>query len=130
MLEILIELEPGTADHYGLAVRRSPDGMEETLLIYDAAAATLQADRRRSSLDPDVEKSVAGGALDLRGEPLRLHIYLDHSMVEAYANGLKSLTTRVYPVRQDALGIQVWGNGTIIVKSLDVWRLGSAYSEI
>lgn len=128
MLEILIELEPGTADHYGLALRRSPDGVEETLLVYDAAEGTLHADRRRSSLDPDVEKSVVGGVLDLRGEPLRLHIYLDHSMVEAYANGLKSLTTRAYPVRQDARGIQMWANGSVEVKSLDVWRLGSAYS--
>jgi beta-fructofuranosidase len=128
MLEILIELQSGTADCYGLALRRSPDGEEEALLVYDAAAGTLHADRQRSSLDPDVGKSVVGGALDLRGEPLRLHIYLDHSMVEAYANGLKGLTTRVYPVRQDALGIHVWANGSVVVKSLDVWRLGSAYS--
>ena len=104
--------------------------LEETLLLYDAATATLRADRQRSSLDPDVEKSIVGGALELRGERLRLHIYLDHSMVEAYANGLKSLTTRIYPVRQDALGLRVWGNGTVRVKSLDVWRLGSAYSDI
>jgi sucrose-6-phosphate hydrolase SacC (GH32 family) len=130
MLEILIELEPDTADRYGLAIRRSPDGMEETLLIYDAVEQTLHADRRRSSLDPDVEKSVVGGTLKLGGERLRLHLYLDHSMVEAYANGLKSLTTRVYPVRQDALGIQVWGNGTAIVNSLEIWCLGSAYSDL
>jgi sucrose-6-phosphate hydrolase SacC (GH32 family) len=129
MLEVLIELEPGTADRYGLAVRRSPDGMEETLLFYDAATSTLNADRQRSSMDPDMEKSIVGGTLDLRGEHLRLRIYLDHSMVEAYANELKSLTTRVYPVRRDALGLQVWGDGTLTVKSMDVWRLRSAYGE-
>jgi sucrose-6-phosphate hydrolase SacC (GH32 family) len=130
MLEIQVELVPGTADRYGLSVRRSPDGLEETVLGYEGATTTLYVDRRRSSLDPDVEKSVVGGVLDLGGEPLRLHIYLDHSMVEAYANGLKSLTTRVYPVRQDAYGIQLWANGTLTVQSLDVWRLKTAYGDV
>ena len=52
---------------------------------------------------------------------------LENITVEAYANGLKSLTTRVYPVSPDALGLQVWADGTLAVKSLDVWRLRSAY---
>lgn len=130
MLEILVELERGTADRYGLAVRCSPDGVEETLLCYDATSATLHADRQRSSLDPDVERSMVGGSLDVADENLRLHVYLDHSIVEAYANGIKSLTTRVYPVSKDALGLQIWGNGTVAVKSLDVWRLSSAYERV
>lgn len=129
MLEILIEMERGTADRYGLIVRRSADGEEETLLCYDATTARLHVDRQRSSLDPDMEHNVVGGTLDLRDENLRLHVYLDHSMVEAYANGLKSLTTRVYPLHQDALGLRVWGNSTATVKCLDVWRLGAAYDE-
>ena len=53
------------------------------------------------------ENGSAGGLLDLRGEQLRLHVYLDHSIIETYANGLKSLTTRVYPTGTDALGLQV-----------------------
>jgi len=48
-------------------------------------------------------------------------------MIEAYANGLKSLTTRAYPVGTDALGLQVWANGTLTVRSLEVWCLRSAY---
>ena len=127
MLELLIEFESGTATQYGLAVRRTADGREETLLLYDACDSSLQADRRRSSLDPAAETSLVGGSLDLCGEPLRLHTYLDHSMIETYANGLKSLTTRVYPTATDALGVQVWANGTLIVRSLEVWRLRSAY---
>jgi sucrose-6-phosphate hydrolase SacC (GH32 family) len=127
MLEILVEFGPGTATRYGLAVRRSPDGAEETLLEYDAVSQCLQANRQRSSLDPAAEKGIAGGFLDLGGEQLRLLVYLDHSMIEVYANGLKSLTTRVYPTRADALGLRVWANGTLMVRSLEVWRLRSAY---
>lgn len=128
MLEILLELDPGVAGPCGLMIRRSPDGEEETLLAYDPTTARVYADRERSSLDRDAERSVVGGAVDLRGENLQLHVYLDHSMVEAYVNGIKSLTTRVYPIREDSLGLRVWGMGVSTIKSLDVWRLGPAYA--
>jgi len=126
MLEIVVELERGAAARYGLCLRRTPDGVEETIVCYDAAAGTLRIDRRRSSMDPAMERDVVGGTVDLRGENLCLHIYLDHSMVDVFVNELKSLITRVYPVREDALGLQLWGDGTATVRSLDVWRLGTA----
>ena len=71
-----------------------------------------------------------------KGEPLalddgvlKLHIFVDQSMLEAYANGRKSITTRIYPTRPDATGLQVWADGSVTVKSMDVWRLTSAYGE-
>jgi sucrose-6-phosphate hydrolase SacC (GH32 family) len=127
MLEIQIEFADSAAGRYGLAVRRSPDGQEETVLMYDADADTLCADRRRSSLDRDVETSVVGGVVGLRGERLRLHVYVDHSMIEVYINGLKSLTTRVYPTRRDAIGLQIQADRALMVQSLDIWQLQSAY---
>lgn len=48
-------------------------------------------------------------------------------MVEAYASGLKSLTTRVYPSRMDALGLEIWGDGEPFVKSLDIWDMQSVW---
>lgn len=129
MLEIMLELEPGTAEQYGIKVRTAPDGMEETSIYYDTTNSALLADRNKSSLDPDVEKGTEGGTLLLDGENLKLHIYMDRSMIEAYANGLKSLTTRVFPVRFDALGLKICGNETTVVKSMEVWRLRSAYNE-
>ena len=48
-------------------------------------------------------------------------------MIEAYANGLKSLTTRAYPSRDDALGLEVWGDGSLMVKSMEVWDMKSAW---
>lgn len=44
-------------------------------------------------------------------------------MVEAYVNGLKSLTTRVYPSRKSAQGLEIWGDGDLVVKSLDIWDM-------
>ncbi|UNL92287.1 glycoside hydrolase [Paenibacillus polymyxa] len=128
MLEIQLELEPGSAKKFGIKVRCTPDGEEETLLYYDWNQTMLLVDRSKTTLHPG-EKcgGVQGGKLELLGENLKLHIYLDRSMVEAYANGLKSLTTRVYPSRMDALGLEIWGDGEPFVKSLDIWDMQSIW---
>jgi sucrose-6-phosphate hydrolase SacC (GH32 family) len=88
----------------------------------------LVVDRSKTTLYPGEKcRGVQGGKLELLGENLKLHIYLDRSMVEAYANGLKSLTTRVYPSRMDALGLEIWGDGEPFVKSLDIWDMQSIW---
>ncbi|WP_342426164.1 GH32 C-terminal domain-containing protein [Paenibacillus sp. FSL L8-0158] len=128
MLEIQLELEPGSAKQFGIKVRCTPDGEEETLLYYDWNQAMLMVDRSKTTLHPGEKcRGVQGGKLELLGENLKLHIYLDRSMVEAYANGLKSLTTRVYPSRMDALGLEIWGDGEPVVKSLDIWDMQSIW---
>ncbi|SFF03686.1 Sucrose-6-phosphate hydrolase SacC, GH32 family [Paenibacillus algorifonticola] len=128
MLEIQLELEPGSAKQLGIKIRRSPDGEEETLLYYDINESMLFADRTKTTLHSGEKcKGVQGGKLELSGENLKLHIYLDRSMVETYANGLKSLTTRVYPSRKDALGLELWGDGEPLVKSMEIWNMHSIW---
>lgn len=128
MLEIQLELERGGANQLGIKVRRSPGGEEETLLYYDFSESMLLADRTRTTLHPGERcRGIQGGKLELSGENLRLHIYLDRSMVEVYANGLKSLTTRVYPSRKDAMGLELWGDGEPQVKSMEIWEMQSIW---
>jgi fructan beta-fructosidase len=130
-LEVELDLVVGNADRVGLGLRRTPDGEEETLLAYDVAEQQLSIDRNASSLDADARKGVHGGPLALDGRHLRLRVFLDRSMVEAYANGSRSITSRVYPSRADALGLRVWSEGgTAVVRNLKVWELGSAYGEL
>ena len=38
-------------------------------------------------------------------------------------------TSRAYPVRYDSLGIQIYGDGNVDVKSMKVWSMKSAYGE-
>ncbi|MFD5018773.1 GH32 C-terminal domain-containing protein [Paenibacillus sp. NPDC058367] len=128
MLEIQVELEPCNATQLGIKVRCTPDREEETLLYYDFNEANLLVDRTKTTLHPGEKCSgIQGGKLELQGENLKLHIYLDRSMVEAYANGLKSLTTRVYPSRKDALGLEIWGDGEPFVKNLEIWEMQSIW---
>lgn len=128
MLEIQLELEPGNARQLGIKVRCTPDGEEETLLYYDWNESMLLADRTKTTQHPGEKcRGIQGGKLELSGENLKLHIYLDRSMVEVYANGLKSLTTRVYPSRKDALGLEIWGDGALLVKSIEIWDMQSIW---
>lgn len=124
MLEIILELQPSSAGQYGIKLRRTPDGAEETLIYYDRNKREFNVDKTKSSLDPDARKGIQGGKLDLYGS-LKLHLYLDHSVIEAYANQRKLLATRVYPTREDAWGIQIWGDGSVHVRSMEIWSMNA-----
>jgi sucrose-6-phosphate hydrolase SacC (GH32 family) len=131
MLEILMEIEPGDAQKFGIKVRRSERGEEETLIYYDKTDQTFNVDRTKSSTDPDARvDGIQGGYVELGDdENLILHIFLDRSVVEAFANYKKKLTTRVYVGRYDSLGLQVWADGEISVKSMEVWEMNALTGE-
>jgi beta-fructofuranosidase len=124
-LELIVELEVGDAREVGLAVRVSPGGEEETRILYEAGAGRLTVDRERSSQSPDVHRDAHGGPLTLApGEPLRLRVFLDRSVVEVYANGRACLTSRIYPSRPDSLGIALFAReGNARARSVDVWEV-------
>jgi beta-fructofuranosidase len=129
-LEIVAEVEPGDAKQVGVKVRCSPDGAEQTRVVYDRLARRLVLSRERSSLSPEVDRGVHEGPLDLAtGERLRLHVFLDRSVVEIYANGRACLTSRIYPSLPDSLGVHLFAHGgSANLASLDVWELGSIWA--
>ncbi|WP_332695509.1 GH32 C-terminal domain-containing protein [Halalkalibacter lacteus] len=127
MLEIELEIERKEARKVGIKVRQSPDQEEETLLFYDFDEQMMNVDREHSSLSDNVEKGIQGGKVEFEDDLLRLRIFLDRSMVEAYINGVNSLTTRVYPSRDDSLYLELFTEGESEVKKMNVWRMGSAY---
>ncbi|MFG3246358.1 GH32 C-terminal domain-containing protein [Streptomyces sp. NPDC048187] len=128
LLDIHAVIEPRGARTITLAVRACADGTEQTLLTYDTDERRFLIDRGRSSLDPDVRKGVHGGSVELDGGLLTLRVLLDRSMLEAYVNGTHSITSRVYPTREDATGLRLTAEGgSARVVSLDVWRMNGAY---
>jgi beta-fructofuranosidase len=129
-LEVLARFEPGDADAVGLKLRCSPDGEEQTAIVCDRRAGRLQADRERSSCDPECDCSPHGDAVELtEGEPVTLHVFLDRSVVEVFLNDRVALTTREYPTRDDSVGLELLARGGgARVTSLDVWELHSIWS--
>jgi beta-fructofuranosidase len=105
-LELMVELTPARDGCCGIVVRRSPNEAEQTRISYDAALRQLVVDRRQSSLDLATDRNLHVAPLTLGPqEPLRLHIFLDRSVLEIFTNQRVSITSRIYPTRADSLGV-------------------------
>ena len=131
-LEISAEFELMDAEKFGLWIHCSPNGDERTLIAYDVELQSLIVDRQQSSLDSTVDKSIEVAPLPLAaGESLRLHIYIDQSVVEVFAGSQVCLTSRVYPTRTDSAGVSLVAfGGRVGLKSLDLWMLqASEFSQ-
>ncbi len=127
-LEVILLPPPhGTASVW---LRASPDGAEATILRYDRAAATLTLDRSRSSLSNEVWRDAHHTPLPLApGEPLRLRIFLDGSLIEVFANDRRSITSRIYPSRPDSDGVavQAAGNPAELV-TMRAWEMADIWA--
>jgi beta-fructofuranosidase len=128
-LEIAVEIAPTSAAQIGIRVRCSPDGAEQTAIVYDTASDRLSIDRQRSSLDPSVQREEHGVRLGLAAaEPLRLDVFVDHSVVEVFANGHTCLASRIYPTRPDSLDVELFAlSGAARLLALDVWEMAAVW---
>ena len=126
---MVAEIDPGSAREVGLKLRRSAGGEEVTAVRYDRHEATLGVDTTRSSLGPDTGRTVSATPLDLKpGEPLRLHLFLDRSTLEVFANRRACASDRLYPTREDSLGAGLIAlGGRARLASLRGWRRRSIF---
>jgi beta-fructofuranosidase len=110
---------------FGLLVRLSPDGKEQTEIRYEPASGRLMVDTRRSSLSMDVEPGRYEIPLDFSGlDQLHLRIFLDRSIIEVYANDLAVITARVYPSWEDSTGIALFAEDCpVFIERLDAWQM-------
>lgn len=147
-LELCLEIDPGQATEVGLKVRCSPDGKEETGIVYNPAAKTLTIDMAKSTLRTDVAygakllemawrneprtgehpKSTVEAPLELRpDETLKLRVFLDKSMLEVFANDRQCVTQQIYPASREAFGIKVFAHGGAArVRSGEAWDMAPA----
>jgi len=123
-IELALEISPTGAKQFGVKVCCSPDGKEQTLVYYDAVEKRLKVDTTDSSLT-EGPKSVEAGPLQLGAdEPLRLRVFVDKSVVEAFANGRQAVMRRIYPSREDSVGVTLFSNaGPASVATLEAWDM-------
>lgn len=150
-LELAVEIEPGDAKEFGIKVRCSPDGAEQTAITCVPLKEALKIELEKSTLDPSVKYSwcspqFAKETLKIAeaecfakeqvapfmlkpGETLKLRIYLDRSVLEVFANGRQCITQRIYPSRPDSLGISLFARrGSVKVKLLNAWDISPTNS--
>ena len=124
-LEILTEIDAGDAPRFGLNIRIAPDRSEQTTIYYDRDARQLCVDRSHSSTDKSADRTMQSGPFLLgRDEALKLHVFLDGSVVEIFANDRFVLTARIYPAGAHSTGISLFEDGgSAQMKSFDAWEM-------
>lgn len=129
-VEIEAEIDPGDSKQCGLRVRSTADGSEQTLIGYERGTQMLFCDTTHSSKDPETATSsrifanrgVTQGVMKLGSGPLRLRVFVDASVLEAFANGRASISDRVYPLSPASLGIGLFAHGGAArLCSMTVW---------
>jgi fructan beta-fructosidase len=125
-LEIVAEFEPGEAEVFGLKVRQGPG--EETVLGFDRRAGEVFVDRTRSG-EARFSPHFAGrhaAKLTIGGgdRPVRLHVLVDATSVEVFADGGRSVVTdQIFP-KPGSRGVSLFATGgTSRLRSLEAWEL-------
>ena len=110
-LEILAELELGNSESVGIHLRRSDDGQRAVTIRYDGQ-------------NLDVDGTTFPFQLAEDEKTLKLHVFLDKSLMEVFINdGRETVTRAIYPEEQD-LGIELFGSaGSARLRALDVWQM-------
>ena len=151
-IELMAEIETNDAPLVELNVLRSPGKEEYTRIAFyrergfrdweryqgwqrdKLAAATdslVSIDSSYSSLSPDVRSRApeTGPVFLERDEPLRLRVFVDRSVVEVFVNGRQCVAMRVYPDREDSVGVSLRSQGQEArVVSLDAWQMENIYA--
>ena len=127
-IEIIAEFEPGTASEFGLKVRTGEG--EETIIGIDPAEELVFVDRSRSGkvgFHPEFAARHEG-PLWLEDGRVRLHVFVDWSSVEVFAEGGATvITDQIFPA-PGSDGVELYAEGgTAHLVSLESWPLESIW---
>lgn len=128
LLEIIAEFEFDDELEFGLKLRASET--EETIVGYSTHEQLLFIDRSRSgAIDFHGDFACKHSAL-LKAETgiIKLHIFVDRSSIEAFANdGKLVMTDQIFPL-SSSTGIKLYAkDGSVKVKSLTIHTLHSIF---
>lgn len=129
-LEIIAEFEVPATGEFGLKLRATPDDQEYTRLMVQTDAQEIAVKRDHSSLSYEVNRDILPAPVTLTpGATLRLHIFLDRSVIEVFINdGIRTIASRIYPTRPDSLGVSLYSRGgEVQLISMDVWEMASIW---
>ena len=126
-LEIIAEFEAGSAVHFGLDVHRGGDG--KTRIVYNTAQSQLLISRADA---PDAPISnftpVFGAPTMLDNRHLRLHLFVDESSVETFAqNGLVTLSAQTFGNPSDDSVALFADKGDAKLVHLEIYSMASVW---
>lgn len=118
-IEIVAEIDPGNCSTFTIDLLKSPDGVESASIVYDNAAQYISAGGKggRFQLLPDEKR-------------LKIHAFLDASVLEVFINGRECITVRAYPKNTDAAGIgMTCSGGDVVVGKCEIWQMNGIFED-
>ena len=138
VVEIVTTIDVNNAEFSGLKVLCSPDGYEETRIYYDQKTKELVLDYEKST--SNINKKYTSNimcdtnnivitaqrvTLEINDcKKLNLHIFIDRSIIEIYANDRICMTARLFPQNERSLYMKLCGKGSCF-KNIDMWNIES-----
>ena len=93
----------------------------ESLITIESSYASLHPDVRPRG--PETASFIMK-----ENENLKLRVFIDKSVVEVFVNGKQALAVRVYPSREDAVGVSLRSQGQASeLKKFEAWQMKSIY---
>jgi sucrose-6-phosphate hydrolase SacC (GH32 family) len=124
--EMIAEIENISAEEFGVKI--GVGNKQQTIVGYSVKDEEIYVDRRNSGLVdfsglfPQLNK----GPLKNRTKTLKLHIFVDHSSIEVFANdGEATISSKIYP-DPTSTGIEFFSSkGSVRLTSVQLWELES-----
>ncbi len=141
-MELLATIDTGGAPVVEMNVFRSPNKEEFTrIALYRNRGYRDRTGRRGQQSLVTIDSSYASTAADVvcrapetapvslgAEERLELRVFVDRSVVEVFVNGKQCVAVRVYPDREDSVGVSLRAQGKpAVVNALDAWQMKSIY---
>ncbi|XEC94390.1 glycoside hydrolase family 32 protein [Paenibacillus tarimensis] len=110
---------------FGIKLRCSDDGKEETVVTYKVEDGLLQMKR---DYDGTGDQRISIAPLECKDGSIKLHIFVDTSSVELFANeGERVITNRIYPsTGSDRL--RIFADGGAVKFQLKAWTLQNIWA--
>lgn len=152
-MEIIAEIAVNDAPMFEINVLRSPDKQEFTRIAFFKERGFHQGRSYETPRPKDwqykynslvtLETAYSSVLADVLSRPpetapvyvaadetLKLHVFIDKSVVEVFVNGRQCVAVRVYPGRNDSMGVSVRSQGKAAeLLTLDAWQMKNIYKE-
>lgn len=126
-IEIEYEFTGGDAKQFGLKIFKGTN--EETVIAYDRGSKMVSFQRNRSgntTFHPDFG-SIESAPAELIDGKLKLHVFIDHSIVEVFINdGESVITNQVFPTKNPS-SIELFSIHGEANTTVSMWTLKSIW---
>lgn len=123
-LELDFQLDISIAKRFEIHLLKANDESELTSLVFDVENAIIGLDTRKSTSSVAEKNYEEAKYYFDKGQVLKVHVFIDHSIIEVFINQLVVFSFRAYPSSPESKMIDIVSDeGQVIIKELNLWNL-------